>query len=289
MRLQQTLDGWRHEDPPTQKKLPVESDVPEYLVNKTGHKAATALDQAIADLMTTAFYYLLHVGEYTVKRNRNKTKRTVEFKMEDITFFKKENNGHLRCLLQNAKLADIMLADGATLKLDNQKNGWKGVCIYQQTMGDPFHCPVRAAGCQFAHLSEHHATGKTCICAYWIDDTEYYVTAENISAAVKRAAAALSYPMCKGISIDWVDTHSLRIGGARVLTLSGYSDMHIQKMGRWRGETFKEYVREELHCFLDGMAKDMKQCFHFANVMGHVFHDIPLDTLSSVLNPANDQ
>ncbi len=33
MRLQQTLDGWRHADPPTQKKLPVESDVPEYLVN----------------------------------------------------------------------------------------------------------------------------------------------------------------------------------------------------------------------------------------------------------------
>jgi hypothetical protein len=27
-RLQQTLDGWRHEDPPTSKKLPVESDVP---------------------------------------------------------------------------------------------------------------------------------------------------------------------------------------------------------------------------------------------------------------------
>jgi hypothetical protein len=59
--------------------------------------------------------------------------------------------------------------------------------------------------------------------------------------------------------------------------------MHIQIMGRWRGETFNEYVREELHCFSDGMAKDMKQCFHFVNVMGHSFHDIPLNTLSSVL------
>jgi hypothetical protein len=33
-RLQQTLDGWRQEDPPTSKKLPVKSDIPEYLVNK---------------------------------------------------------------------------------------------------------------------------------------------------------------------------------------------------------------------------------------------------------------
>jgi hypothetical protein len=89
------LDGWRHADPPTQKKLPVESDVPEYLVNEAGHKAATALNQAIADLTTIAFYYLLRVGENTVKRNRNETKHMVQFKMEDITFFKKDNKGRL--------------------------------------------------------------------------------------------------------------------------------------------------------------------------------------------------
>jgi hypothetical protein len=176
-----------------------------------------------------------------------------------------------------------MSADGATLKLDNQKNSWKGVCIYQQTTGNPFHSPVSALGCRFAHLCEHHATGKTFICAYWMDDTEYNVTTENISAAMKRAAAALFYPTYKGIPVHRVDTHSLRIGGACALALSGYLDMHIQKMGRWRGETFKEYVHEELHFFLDGMAKNMKQCFHFVYVTGHAFHDILLDTLFSVL------
>jgi hypothetical protein len=80
MRIQQTLDGWRHADPPTQKKLPIELDVPEYLINEVGHKAATVFDQAITDLTTIAFYYLLCIGEYTVKKNRNKTKRTVQFK-----------------------------------------------------------------------------------------------------------------------------------------------------------------------------------------------------------------
>ncbi len=113
-------------------------------MNEAGHKSATALDQAISDLTTIGFYYLLHIGEYTVKRNRNKTKHTVQFKMEDITFFKKDNNGRLRCLPRNAKLADMMSADDATFKLDSQKNSWKGLCIYQQTTGDPFHCPVRA-------------------------------------------------------------------------------------------------------------------------------------------------
>ena len=65
--------------------------------------------------------------------------------------------------------------------------------------------------------------------------------------------------------------------------------MHIQKMGRWRGETFKEYVREELYCFLDGMAKDMKQCFHFVNVTGHAFMIYHSIHSLQCYNPANEQ
>ncbi len=119
-----------------------------------------------------------------------------------------------------------------------------------------------------------HQPRKNFQFTYWMDDTEYNVTAENISAAMKWAAAALSYPTYKEIPVNRIDRHLLRIGFACALALSGYSDMHLQKMGRWRGETFKKYVLEELHCFLDGMAKDMKQCFHFINVMGHAFHNI---------------
>jgi hypothetical protein len=144
--LQQTLDGWRHKDPPTLKKLPVESDVPKFLVNESGHHLATALDHAVADLTTIAFYYLLRIGEYTVKGTRNETKCTVQFKMEDVTFFKEDKHGRIMCLSRNAPLANILSADGATIKLDNQKNGHKGVCVYQQTTGDPIHCPVQALG-----------------------------------------------------------------------------------------------------------------------------------------------
>jgi hypothetical protein len=54
-------------------------------------------DSAIADLTTIAFYYSLHVGDYTVKRNINETRHMVQFKMEDIIFFKKDNKGRLRC------------------------------------------------------------------------------------------------------------------------------------------------------------------------------------------------
>ena len=98
--------------------------------------------------------------------------------------------------------------------------------------------------------------------------------AEHISTALKLAARALEYLILKGIPIDRINTHSLRSGGANALALSGYSDTQIQKMGRWREATFKEYVQNELACFSLGMSSDMKKKFGFDNVTGNAFSDI---------------
>ena len=49
----------------------------------------------------------------------------VQFKLEDTMFFCQDTKGHLRQLPINALEEDIFSADEATLKLDNQKNGWK--------------------------------------------------------------------------------------------------------------------------------------------------------------------
>jgi hypothetical protein len=68
--------------------------------------------------------------------------------------------------------------------------------------------------------------------------------------------------------------HSLRSGGANALSLAGYSDTQIQKMGRWRGATFKEYIHEELTCFSEGMSTSMKKQFNFINITGNAFNTI---------------
>jgi hypothetical protein len=71
-----------------------------------------------------------------------------------------------------------------------------------------------------------------------------------------------------------VDTHLLRCGGANALSLAGYSDRHIQKLGRWRGETFKEYIKEQLCCFSKGMSRSMKKMFNFVNVEGGANYEV---------------
>ena len=86
-RLQQILDGWCKGDPPTKKQLPVEADVPEYLVGLGRAMTATELDRAVGDLVLIAFYYLLRIREYTVKGRREETKQMVHLKWRISRFF----------------------------------------------------------------------------------------------------------------------------------------------------------------------------------------------------------
>jgi hypothetical protein len=81
--------------PPTRKKLPVQADIPELLVETAYQLGKPAQQQATADLTMIAFYYLLRAGEYTIKGSRNSTKQTVQFKYEDVSFFKKNTRGQL--------------------------------------------------------------------------------------------------------------------------------------------------------------------------------------------------
>ena len=71
------------------------------------------------------------------------------------------------------------------------------------------------------------------------------------------------------------------MGGANALALSGHSDMEIQKMGRWRGDTFKEYVREELAGFSEGMSTAMKQNFGFVNIAASTLRDVTSELVGS--------
>ena len=80
------------------------------------------------------------------EKQRNETDKTVQFKLEDTMFFRQDSKGNLRQLPRNALDEEILFADGATLKLDNQKNVWKVVCVYQEHNGDEKFSLVRALG-----------------------------------------------------------------------------------------------------------------------------------------------
>ena len=57
-------------------------------------------------------------------------------------------------------------------------------------------------------------------------------------------------------------------------------------MGRWKGATFKEYIREELASFSKGMSTSMKK-FVFFNIAGETYSDI-VDVTSTVIGMEYD-
>ena len=62
-------------------------------------------------------------------------------------------------------------------------------------------------------------------------------------------------------------------------------------MGILRGETFKEYTREELHCFSEGLSTAMKQDFKIFNISGRSHSelvDVTRTTVVSDYQPATE-
>jgi hypothetical protein len=102
----------------------------------------------------------------------------------------------------------------------------------------------------------------------------YDVCGEDVSTALKMAATLLECPETLGIPIELINTHSLQIGGANPLALLGFSDTYIQKLECWRGTTFKEYIREQLVFYLEGVTTKMKHKFKFVNVHGSAYHNV---------------
>jgi hypothetical protein len=88
------------------------------------------------------------------------------------------------------------------------------------------------------------ANAKTFLLAYYNNKGKRNdIMNEDISKALKAAATVLDYSNAKGIPADRINKKTLRSRGANALLLAGYLDTQIQKMGRWRGATFKEYIR----------------------------------------------
>eukprot|EP00984_Skeletonema_dohrnii_P031804 scaffold24801_cov70-Skeletonema_dohrnii-CCMP3373.AAC.1 len=127
---------------------------------------------------------------------------------------------------------------------------------------------------RYLHIRRHTSCDTTPLSSYFANETQQFVTDQHIRDAVKRAATVLMYPTTRGTPISLINTHSLRIGGACALALAGYSDTQIQKMGRWKGATFKEYVRENLSNYAEGMSKAMKKVHGFVNIDAGAYKDV---------------
>jgi hypothetical protein len=125
----------------------------------------------------------------------------VQFRMKDVVFFIADEWGKLKQLPRNASDEEIMNAQCPTLRLDNQKNGWRNVCVNQHHNGDDIFCGVRGLGRRYIHIRKHMRNNwNTNLSAVWDEKGKRMdVTDKCIRNGLKLAATALNYPELRGI------------------------------------------------------------------------------------------
>lgn len=175
-------------------------------------------------------------------------RQMVQFKLEDVTYlFKTDKYGLLCCLPYNAPYSLVVSVERNTMLMDNQKNGWKGVCIHQEANGKAFNCPAKALVHQVIHIRESEGEPKTLLSTGFIKGTWYAVTGEDASKGLKMAATLSHSPTTRGIPIERIDTHSLQSRGANALALSGYSNTKIQKWDDGTVQLLNSISEKNLH------------------------------------------
>ena len=266
------LTGFKNFDPAVGKRLACHPDLPKFACSNAYRPGTSEAEKAVGDLVVIAYYYLLRVGEYTTKSRRKLKTRTRQFRLKDVTFYKRGLNGVMQALPANASESDVMTADAAMLRISNQKNGHKGQCVHTWANKDsPKDCPIRALGRRAIHVRKHSRQGGALLCSFWDEVGHGHVTSEMISYGVKYAAGAMNYP-ARGIPLARIDTHALQLGGAYALSLAGYKAHQIMKMGRWapKSTAFMEYIQQQLSTFSAGMSSRMSRIAVITNMEGTV-------------------
>ena len=259
------IEGFKQDDPPPVPQIAI----PVQVINqclKAGYTNTCPIKRAIADLSVIAFFYLLRVGEYTKptlsKKHKNKrATRTVQFKIQDIGFFK--NN---KILERNTPIQQLTTADSCTLKITNQKNGRMGQTIHQHSTHKDI-CPIEALARQVNHIITNNGSHENLLCDVWLKDENkwYQITPPDMIKHLREAVTSLKLDN-KGITPDLVGVHSLRAGGAMALKLNGASDTTIMKMGRWTSMTFLEYIHNQIAHLSKNLSHKMSTQLDYQNI-----------------------
>jgi hypothetical protein len=97
-----------------------------------------------------------------------------------------------------------------------------------------------------------------------------HITASQINTMLKAAAGDIGLYSDFGYDPSDISSHSLRAGGAMAMFLNGVSTTTIQKMGRWKSNTFLMYIHEQISAFATGVSVKMSTHIPFRCIAGPI-------------------
>ncbi len=186
-----------------------------------------------------------------------KPTRTVQFRRQDIRFFKQG-----LILPHSSSLAALREADAVRLYLDNQKNGQRGSTMHHTALDGPF-CPVKALANRVHYLYTLVPLDDSVPISLAAPDT--HVSSAHITLAV-RESVILAGLLNSGYDPTRVSAHSLRASGAMALRLNDVGEDLIKKLGRWSSSTWLTYIHSQISYLTAGLSERM--------TIHHVFYNV---------------
>jgi hypothetical protein len=191
------------------------------------------VNQALADMICLAFFFLLRPGEYTGTKSD-----TQPFQLRDAKFFL----GNLPLNPATAPPDHLLNASFITLEFTTQKNGVRGEVIGLGRSGDPHFCPVAAAARRVLHLRTAGAP-PTQPLASFVHPTTLRLTRITPSelTALLRLSTNILGPQFGFLPKD-ISARSLRAAGATALLCANVDSDRIRLLGRWRSDEMLRYL-----------------------------------------------
>jgi hypothetical protein len=161
-RLKRMLACYSRKDPPPNRVKPIPVPILRHIM-KQADLAADPVNQAIADMICLAFFFLLRPGEYT-----GTSSETQPFTFQDVSFYL----GDLRLDKATATVEQLLAATFVTMEFTTQKNSVRGEIIGLGRSSDPHFCPVSAAARRIIHLRQAQAPLTQPLASYLNPQTD---------------------------------------------------------------------------------------------------------------------
>jgi hypothetical protein len=187
--------------------------------------------QAVANMCTIAFYFLLRPGEYT-----GTTSDDTPFRLQYVAL----HIGTRRLDTMLSSLTDIQAADSVSYTFRTQKNGTKGEILTHGFSGDALACPVKTTIRRIIHLRNNKAPKTAPIASYFHNRKLVTINAKDITDALRLAIVATGHQT--GLLPSDINARSLRAGGAMALLNGNIDHNAIRMLGRWHSDSMIRYL-----------------------------------------------
>jgi hypothetical protein len=230
-RIYRQFRAYTKEDSPPSRVKPVTIIIIIYLLHQAFLESNLPDRQAVADMCSIAFYFLLRPGEYT-----GTTSDDTQFSLTNVAL----HIGNRRLDTMLSPPTDIQAADSVSYTFTTQKNGTKGKILTHGLSCDPLACPVQATIRCVIHLRHNKAPISTPIASYYSARKRITLKSKDITDDLRLAAIATTHQT--GILPTDISARSLRAGGAMALLNGKIDHDTIRMLGRWHSDAIMRYL-----------------------------------------------